>query len=385
MLPLHFERQEYDLRHRRLLLEIQKRNLDGILLFRQESLYWLTGYDSLGYIFFQCLYVDCDGQLTLFSRPQDLQQARRTSTIEDVVLWHDREGASPATELRRALGERGCVGKRLGVEWDAFGLTLPKARALEDAFTGFCELVEASDVVSRLRAVKSPAELAHVRRAATLADEALDEVRRLTVPGRCDGDILAALHGVVFRGGGGYPANECILNSGEDAVLLRHHAGRRQIARGDLVLVEFAAPYRRYHVGVLQTILTGRPSSRQQAMHAACIEALRTAEDALRPGAELGRVFDAQAAALDAAGFGEERLHSCGYGLGATFPPTWVDWPMLHSGSHVRAEPGMTLLLLMILVDRNHRYAMGVGRTVLVTDNGCESLSRGSLDLAVNR
>lgn len=365
----------------RLLAEMRGRSLDGLLLFRQESLYWLTGYDSLGYVFFQCLYVGTDGRIALFSRPQDVEQAKHTSVIEDVIVWQEQDDASPAYQFAGVVRDMCAVGSRLGVEWEAHGLTALKARALESALADVYELIDASDLVARLRAVKSPAELDHVRRAARLADEALSEVRRRTVPGRFDGDILATLHDVIFRGGGGYPANECIVNSGDEALLLRHHAGRRYIGDQDQVLVEFAAPYRRYHVGMLQTILTGKPTKRQIAMHEACRDAFAAASRESRPGNSLGGVFDAQAAILDAAGFGAQRLHTCGYGLGATFPPTWVDWPMLYSGNPEPVVANMTLLLLIILIDREHGNSMGVGRTVLVTDNGGRSLTETSTDL----
>jgi Xaa-Pro dipeptidase len=119
-------------------------------------------------------------------------------------------------------------------------------------------------------------------------------------------------------------------------------------------------------------------------MHDACREALLAAEARLAPGATLGSVFDAQARVLDMAGFREERLHTCGYGLGATFPPTWVDWPFIHAGSSIKAREGMVLLLLVLLIDRRRGMAYGLGRTVLVTEGGCEPLSRLPLDPIVN-
>ena len=100
---------------------------------------------------------------------------------------------------------------------------------LQAALDGFCTLVDASDLVSRLRLVKSPAEIAYVRKAAELADLALDEAHRLAGPGADEGEILAAMQGAVIRGGGDDPANEFIIGSGADALLCRYFTGRRTL------------------------------------------------------------------------------------------------------------------------------------------------------------
>src|SRR3546814_14318818 len=112
---------------------------------------------------------------------------------------------------------------------------------------GFATLVDASELVSRLRMVKSPAELAYVRRAAELADAALDEAHRLTGPGADEGEILAAMQGAVFRGGGDYPGNEFIIGSGPDALLCRYFTGRRVLDATDTLTLEFGGAYRKYH------------------------------------------------------------------------------------------------------------------------------------------
>ena len=87
---------------------------------------------------------------------------------------------------------------------------------------------------------------------------------------------------------------------------------------------------------------------------------------------------------LDAAGFGEHRLNACGYSLGALYPPTWMDWPMLYTGNPIVIEPNMVIFIHMIMLDSGRSLAMALGETVLVTEAGCERLSRMSLDLVVN-
>ena len=80
-----------------------RRKLDALLLFAPESHYWLTGYDTFGYCFFQCLVLTRKGAFTLLTRSADLRQARHTSLIEKIVVWTDAASAGPAVQLRDLL------------------------------------------------------------------------------------------------------------------------------------------------------------------------------------------------------------------------------------------------------------------------------------------
>ena len=380
---LHFTRAELAERRKKACAALAARGLAGLLCFRQETMFYLTGYDTFGYVFFQCLYLGADGRTTLLTRAPDLRQARHTSDIEDIRIWADREGAAPALELRAILEGHRCRGARLGVEWDAYGLTAANGRALEAALAGFCALEDASRLVSELRLVKSPAEIAYVRRAAELADASWAEAVRLAKPGAFEGDILAAMQGAVFRGGGDDPANETIIGSGRDALLCRYFTGRRHLDAQDQLTLEFAGVYRHYHACLMRTICVGTPPAKQVEMHAVAREALAACEAALKPGAPMAEVFDAHARVIDAHGMGEHRLNACGYSLGTTFAPNWMDWPMFYAGNPTIMRPGMVFFLHMIIFDSAAGLAMTLGRTSLVTEAGAEPLSKAPLDLVV--
>ena len=115
-MALHFERKEYAARIRKTIAAMEKLGLDGILLFQQESMYYLTGYDTFGFCFFQCLYLGTDGTLALLTRSPDLRQAQKTSIIKDIRIWTDEAGAKPANQLKDMLKSLGAKGKRLGKE-----------------------------------------------------------------------------------------------------------------------------------------------------------------------------------------------------------------------------------------------------------------------------
>ncbi|HSE72961.1 MAG TPA: aminopeptidase P family N-terminal domain-containing protein, partial [Dongiaceae bacterium] len=95
-MALHFPESELAARRERAVALMQRRGLDGLLMFRQESMYYLTGYDTFGYVFFQCLYLGADGRLMLLTRAPDLRQAQNTSDIKDIRIWIDAPHANPA-------------------------------------------------------------------------------------------------------------------------------------------------------------------------------------------------------------------------------------------------------------------------------------------------
>jgi Xaa-Pro dipeptidase len=364
--------------------ELAHRGLDGLLMFRQESMYYLTGYDTFGYVFFQCFYMGADGEtMTLLTRLPDLRQAKFTSVVQDVRVWLDREGANPAEDLKEILDEHGCRGKRLGIETDAYGLTGFNFKLVERAMDGFCELVEASDIVTRKRAIKSPAEIAYVREAARLADLAFERAVEKAGPGVFEGDVLAALQGAIYEGGGDPPGNEVIIGSGPRALLVRYAAGMRHMDPVDQLNLEWAGVFRRYHAAMMRTLIVGEASDYQKRAFAVVREGMEAMTEALSPGRPIGEVDDAHRRVLDAAGFEQHRLAAVGYSQGTTFQPNWMDWPMLFSGNSVPAEPGNVFFLHCIVVDSDRGVAMSLGRTCLVTDDGREVLSKQPLDMVV--
>jgi Xaa-Pro dipeptidase len=378
--PVHFSTDEMRARQQRLRAAMAAEGLDGLLLFAQESQFWLTGYDTFGFCFFQCLYVSADGATALLTRSADLRQAQRTSNIADIRVWKDGADANPAKDLRAMLEDLGARG-RIGVENDSYGLTHFNGRRLEAALAGFVTLTDASRLVADLRVTKSPEEIVFVRQAARLSDLADRAAIARTAAGADEGAILAAMHSEIFAGGGDYPGNEFIIGSGDDALLCRYKSGRRKLDADDQITLEFAGVYRHYHAAIMRTHIVGRPKPLHRAYHAAARDALEACEAELRPGRTAGDVFQAHARILDAHDLSRHRLNACGYALGAKFTPSWMDSPMFYEGNAFVIEPSQVYFLHMILMDSDSQTAMCLGRTYLVGATRAEAINAADLDL----
>jgi Xaa-Pro dipeptidase len=383
-MALHFSRRELADRRRRACARMAEQGLDGLLLFRQESMYYLTGYDTSGYSMFQGMYLGADGRVALCTRSPDLLGARLTSVVTDVRIWRDREGATPAVDLRDMMADLGARGKRIGIEYHAYGLTAQRGKMVDAALDGFCRTEDASDLVRLLRLVKSPAELAYVRRAGQLADEALAVANRETVAGKPVGAIYGDMLRAVLAGDGDPSASRWPMGCGEEALLVRYHTGHGTVAARDQVTFEFAAAYRHYHTALMHVVVTGRVDRRHRDMFRACRDALDACNATLRPGRTVGDVFDTHARALTKAGYRGRFLNACGYTMGATYPPTWMDWPMIYTGNPQGLAPGMVFFVHMILLDRRTGLTMSLGETSIVTRRGAEPVTHAPRELVAN-
>ena len=382
-MALHFSNEEFENRKLATLKSMKEQNLDALLMFRQESMFWLTGYDTFGYVFFQTLILDQKGNIILLTRAPDLRQAQNTSNIEDIRIWVDKDQSNPTDDLKIILDELNLKGKKIGIEYEAYGMTGRNALRLNKSLEGYCEVEDKSELITKHRVIKSAEEIIYVKKAAELADKALDEAWKYTKAGASEAKILAEMQRVVLENGGDYPANEYIIGSGPNALLCRYQAEKRNLSNTDQLSLEWAGTFKHYHSAMFRTIPIGKADPKHIKMHEACVEALNNCANTLIPGKKAGDVFDIHAKTFDDLGYNKARMNACGYSLGSTFSPNWMDWPMLYTGNPYKIVPGNVFFMHMILMDSDNELAMNLGETYLVTENGNERLGKQKLDLVV--
>lgn len=365
--------------------ELERRGLSALLILAQESHYYLFGYDGGGYVFFQCAVLTANGDpITLLCRRPDVAQARDTSTIGDIRVWLNAEDADPAGQLRDILIERGLTGTTVGIEMDNHGCTGATYAAISTALDGVCAHVDASDIVRRQRLVKSADELTFMRKAAALADDAVAAVAAAARPGVLDSSLTAAAMAAMLEGGGDMPPAGPLVNSGRRAIYGRGVGGARSLEAQDQVMIELAGTFRRYNACIERVVIIGAPSGEQLSMYQLVEDTLLAMLEAFIPGETLGKIDEIHRARLDASGFAEHRFAACGYSLGATYRPSWMDVPpMIYAGNPLELRPGMVFFPHVMLGDGDTGLAMGLGQTVLVTEAGPEVLNQFPLELII--
>lgn len=372
-------------RQARLRAELRARGVDAMLVFAQESHYWLTGYDTGGYVFFQCAVVTADDRpIVLLTRRPDLLQARQTSTIEDIRIWWDADDANPAMDLKAILDELGLKGARIAIELNTHGLTGWNLWRVQKALEGWCTLEDDNHLIRRMRLIKSPAEIAYTRKAAEILDRSLDAVIAVARPGATEATLRSAYLTTSLEMGADMPPNAALFNSGERAVYGRGVSGPRTIQPQDQILVEYPVAYRRYNVKTEWTIVFGAVPPQQRKMYDVARDTLHRMTEIARPGTTLGEIFDVHAQGLDDGGYRAYRYGATGYSVGCTFAPTSMDVPpMIYAGNRTVCAPGMTLFYHVMIGDGDTGLAMGVGHTLLVTEGAPEVLTGLPDDLTV--
>ena len=382
----HFSREEFSQRQQKTRKHLQKLELDGLLLFKIEDMYWLTGYESDGFCIFGSMFIGTDGTLTHLARPADLGNLSYSSICEDVRISPDTEDSTRAEHIKDMLRSLGMEGKKIGIQVDTMGLTPRLFLEISEILDGWCELTVAPDFIRILRLVKSPQELNYFRKAGEVMDIVMDKVIEATYPGAFEGDIYATFYDTLFRLDADLPAHIPPLGSGDSALNLRYTTKRKNVSENDQVTLELGLAYRHYHVACMGVVLTGPEiNNRHLKMHKTSVTALDEVQTALRPGTTVGELFDIYKETLEEHGEHDAVLTVAGYTMGAMWPPTWMEEPMIFEGNPLVLEENMTFFTHMILNDRETGLSMAVGETAIVTKDAPEIITHSPREPIIKR
>jgi len=383
---IHFSREEFSQRQQKTREQLQNLELDGLLLFKIEDMYWLTGYESDGFCVFGSMFIGTDGALTHLARPADLGNLSYSSICEDVRISPDTADSTRAEHIKDMLRSLGMEGKKIGIQVDTMGLTPRLFLEISEILDGWCDLTVAPDFIRILRLVKSPQELSYFRKAGEVMDVVMDKVIEATCPGAFEGDIYATFYDTLFRLDADLPAHIPPLGSGDSALNLRYTTKRKNVSENDQVTLELGLAYRHYHVACMGVVLTGPEiNNRHLKMHKTSVIALDAVQAALRPGTTVGELFDIYKATLEERSEHDAVLTVAGYTMGAMWPPTWMEEPMIFEGNPLVLEENMTFFNHMILNDREIGLSMAVGETAIVTKDVPEIITHTPREPIIKR
>jgi Xaa-Pro dipeptidase len=373
---IHFTREEFADRQQRVRERMVDLDLDGILLFKFEDMYWLSGFDSDGFTIFGCMFLGVDGQLTQLARPADLGNAAYSSICDDIRVAPDSEDAPRSGQIREMLNSLGMQGKRIGIQVDTMGLTPRLFLEIQAELENWCKLIVAPDFIRELRLIKSPQELDYLRKAGEIMDIVMGKTIEATFSGAYEGDIYATFYDSLFRLGADLPAHIPPLGSGKSALNLRYTSGRKHVQNNDQVTLELGVAYRHYHAASMCVVLTGPDvSERHLQMHATSVIALEAVQSILRPGTTVGEIYDTYRRSLEDNGEKDALLTVCGYTMGATCPPTWMEQPLIFAGNPLVLEENMSFFTHMILNDRKSGRSMAVAEQAIITGGAPEIIT----------
>ena len=241
---------------------------------------------------------------------------------------------------------------------------------LRDLLPGRVELVPAGGLVERIRAVKEPDEVQHIRTAAQLADAAFERIIRDGLIGRTEREVAVALEHDMRERGARRPSFDSIVAAGPHGALPHAQPRDVPIRAGDLVVIDWGAELDGYCSDCTRTVAAGDPGEAARSVYELVLSAQLAGLKGVRAGRG-GREVDAVAReVIGAGGHAEHFGHGLGHGVGLEVHEgprlSQRSGDTLEAGNVVTVEPGVYV---------PGRFGVRIEDLMLVTESGAEVLN----------
>ncbi|MBB5220847.1 ectoine hydrolase [Amaricoccus macauensis] len=376
-----FSPDEYAARLARTREAMAAKGIDCLIVSDPSNMHWLTGYDGWSFYVHQAVVVPPTGNPVWFGRGMDAAGAVRTAWLPDadIIGYPDEYVQSterhPMDVLAGLLRDRGLGRLRIGVEMDNYWFSAAAyaalARGLPDA-----RMSDATGLVNWQRAIKSPAEIDCMRKAARIVEAMHARIAEVARPGVRKCDLVAEILATGTRGtaefGGDYPAIVPMLPSGADAAAPHLTWDDKPMRAGEGTFFEISGCYQRYHCPLSRTVFLGRPTQAFRDAEAATLEGMEAGLAAAKPGNACEDIAITFFAVL--AKHGIEKDSRTGYSIGLSYPPDWGERTMsLRRGDRTELRPGMTFHFMTGLWLET--MGLEITESILITETGVECLS----------
>ena len=375
-----FSLDEYQQRLDALRQRMEKQGVDVLLVTSPENLYYLSGYQTPGYYWYQTLLVPLERDPVFIVRLNENSNVGPLSWVEESRPYEDHDDWIALT--RDALADLGLDKKRIGLDYDSFFLRTRDEKRLTAALSE-ATFVDGAGLVEQGRVVKSAQEIEYIRHAAKAAEAGLKAGIEACRVGVTENDVAAEAHRAQILAGSEYTGLPIFIRTGERDVQTHATWCRTELEPGDSVTMEMPGCINRYHAALYGQVYLGDPPAELLRGMELGNEVMRKAKEAIRPGVAAGVIHElVQDALVEAMGSGSRRNSRTAYSIGIAFAPDWGEGQILSMmhGEERLLEPGMTFHLLaghVVLPDLGKVKRSCCSDTILVTEDGCETLTGG--------
>ncbi len=370
-----FSEQEFSERLRRVQTSLHQQGFDALLAFMPESVTWLTGFYTRAYSSFQFAIIPREGLPTVICRDVEAYYLDTTCCYPDRVMWSDSDDKTTlaVNAIRSRLGESPC----LLVEMDAWPLSVARFNGLRAGLPK-AQWRDAGGLLSRMRFIKSAAELTYQRRAAKAAEAGMQAAIASALPGVSEREMAAQICSAMIRAGSDLPGPG-VMSSGERALHLHGGYSDRVLNRGDTVQIETIPNVRHYHARFMRPIKVAAATDEEYQTVETLIAIQDAALSEVRPGVPANVPDEIYRQGVLSAGLRETYTNKTFYSVGLLLAPNGGEPLEAAPGSDWRFEPGMTF----------HTYVLargfGMSETILITDDGIERLTQFRRQLFVSQ
>lgn len=307
--------------------------LDGVLLTKRESQFYFSCFDGT----FAYLVITPQKNI-LITDSRYTQQATETAIGFEIV-----EIKKTATEeLKNTLQALGL--KRVGFE--SCALTYQQAMDFQKHFIAI-EWVAMGRAIDTMRAIKDEEELAILKKAAIIADNAFEHVLKMIRPGVRENELAAELEYHMKKSGAQKPSFDTIVASGVRSALPHGVATLKKIEQGEGIVIDFGAMYENYCSDMTRTVFLGQPSEEHKKIYQIVKDAQEYAVENLAKGLTSKAVDAFARDAIQKQGYGKFFGHGLGHGVGLEIHEepslSFKSDSILEAGMVVTIEPGVYL------------------------------------------
>ena len=352
---------------------LQSNNIDAAFITTPDNVFYFTGFRSnpherlLGVLIFK------DTAPFIICPKMEVPDAIASGWSEDVVGHADTDNAWDI--LVQTINDKVTGISSLAIEKSH--MTVERLEAIQERISSI-EISRIDEKINDLRVIKTEDELVNLRKAAELADFAIEVGCKEIAEGKTELEILNAIELAVKEKGAAQMSFDTMVLSGLKTASPHGNPGERKIQKGDLILFDLGVVYNGYCSDITRTVAFGEPSAEQREIYETVRKAEEAAVNAVKPGVKAMELDKIARDVITEAGYGEYFTHRLGHGLGISvheFPSiTGVNEMQLEKGMVFTIEPGIY-----------HPEITGVRieDDVVVTEDGVEVLTKFTKELII--
>ena len=360
-----FKRDEFKARLIRVQQALAEQRQDALLAFLPETVTWITGFFTRGYGSFQFAIIPASGDPIVICRDVEEYYLDSTCVYSERVLWNDSDDKNRiATE---AISKHIVANTMIAVELNAWPLSAGRFEALKTNLPAVTWR-DASNLVSQMRLIKSPAEIAFQRKAAQAAEAGMTAGIAAATEGTSERDMAADICAAMVRAGSDLPGPG-VLSSGERAFHLHGGYSDRILREGDIVQLETTPNSHHYHARFMRPIKVTEATDEDHRIVESLIRIQDSAIAEVGPGVPATVPDAVYREGVLSAGLREVYTNKTFYSVGLLLQPNGGEPLEAHPGAKWSFEAGMTF----------HTYVLargfGMSETLTITTTGYERLT----------
>jgi Xaa-Pro aminopeptidase len=367
---LVFSEDEFRARLQRVRDRMEASGLSCLVVLDAEDIYYLTGFRSWGFFEWQALIVPSTSEPVMVSRALEERMYHDNSWIDSYHAYRDHQ--DPVAAAASIVADVCPPGEVVGLPDRSRYLSADAKQRLQGGLRGVT-WVDSTDLIGRIRWIKSPAELDAIRKAGALTSESMRSAVDAAAEGKTENDVIAEWFRYAVGNGSEVPAMGPYIGTGVRSAFGHSSWENNVLRRGDVIFFEASACINRYSAPLMRTIAIGQPAADIRSLEEASLAGADAAIASIRPGVTAGDVDAAGRTAVRELGMDEFFRHRMGYSVGIGFTK-WLDGFSLRPHEETVLQENMVLHVIPFL--STGREAVALSETVRVTATGAERIPR---------